>query len=243
MTEITTQAPPDTEPDAADASSIEGPVPPARRRAIDWRPILLEAFFVVLGVALALAANEWRQGHVDRRRAGRALESIREELQTNRQAVLGSAQYHMQLMDTLIAIRRQAAAAGDASAPDVRIFSRGFVDPASLLSTAWETAVATDAIRHMPHDDVLVLARMYEQQRGYARQGEQVGTLIYGEIFARGTSGVTRNYANLTSIISTFWFRECGLLLAYDRALANLPGAGPSEPAEMPARCRRVGGG
>jgi hypothetical protein len=241
MTEITTHAPPATEASTAGASSIDAPVSPHRRRAIDWRPILLEAFFVVLGVALALAANEWRQGQVDRRRADRALESIREELQTNRQAVLGSAQYHMQLMDTLIAIRRQTPAVGDAPAPDVRMFSRGFVNPASLLSTAWETAVATDAIRHMSHDDVLVLARMYEQQRGYARQGEQVGTLIYGEIFARGTAGVTRNYANLTSIISTFWFRECELLLAYDRALAKLPGAGTSQPPEMPARCRRVG--
>jgi hypothetical protein len=243
MTETTTGATVDTEPNATGAVTVGTRVLPPRRRAIDWRPILLEAFFVVLGVAVALAANEWRQGQVDRRRAGRALESIRQELTTNRQAVLGSAQYHMQLMDTLLALRRQVPAASDAPAPDVRMFSRGFVNPASLLSTAWETAVATDAIRHMPHDDVLVLARMYEQQRGYARQGEQIGTLIYGEIFARGTSGVTRNYANLTSIISTFWFRECELLLAYDRVLAKLPRAVSPQAAELPARCRRVGRG
>jgi hypothetical protein len=215
--------------------------PALRRRAIDWRPILLESFFVVLGVVLALATNEWRQGQVERRRAVTALESIREELAANRQAVLGSVNYHGRLMDTLSKFR-QASPPGDraAAAPDIRLFSQGFVHPAAVLTTAWETAVATDAVRHMAHDDVLALARMYEQQRSYAAQSEQIGRLIYSEIFNRGTGGVTRNYVNLSSIISTFWFRECDLLAGYDQVLAKLPRAGSPSQGETPALCRRV---
>jgi hypothetical protein len=209
-----------------------------RRLVVDWRPILLEAFFVVLGVVLALGANEWRQTQADRRSAATALESIREELAANRQSVLRSVQYHLQLSDTLGVIRRQAAAGNDsASLPSVRVFSQGFVHPAQLLSTAWETAAATEAVRHMAHDDVLVLARMYDQQRRYATQAEQIGALIYGEIFARGTGGVIRNYANLNAIIGAFWYRECDLLLGYDRALAELRG-GAAETREVPQRCR-----
>lgn len=239
MAHATTQTPSPLR--TVDAQPADAPASPPSRRPIDWRPILLEAFFVVLGVVLALGLNEWRQAQGDRRRAATALESIREELQTNRQAVHASVQYHLQLMDTLFAFRRQAPRTGDGTAPDIRVFSRGFVHPASLLTTAWETAVSTDAIRHMSHDDVLVLARMYEQQRGYATQSQQVGTLIYGEIFAGGTAGVTRNYANLTSIISTFWFRECELLAGYDQALAKLAGARAPQRAETPERCRPTG--
>jgi hypothetical protein len=89
----------------------------------------------------------------------------------------------------------------------------------------------------MTHDDVLVLARMYDQQRRYATQSEQIGASIYGEIFARGTGGVIRNYANLTSIIGAFWYRECELLLGYDRALTESRGSA-TEFREVPERCR-----
>jgi hypothetical protein len=212
----------------------------SRLRAIDWRPILLEAFFVVLGVVLALAANEWRQGVADRRSASTALASVREELQSNRALVLGAVQYHLRMTDTLAAIRRQAAR-GDGAAspsPDARIFSQGFVRPATLLSTAWETATTTDVVRHMAHDDVLALARIYEQQRRYAAQTDRIGGLIYGEIFARGTEGVLRNYANLGSIIAALAFRECELLDGYETALAQIGDSDPRRP--LPDACRRM---
>ena len=108
---------------------------------------------------------------------------------------------------------------------------------AQLLGTAWETAAATDAVRHISHDDVLVLARTYDQQRRYATQSEQIGALIYGEIFARRTSGVIRNDANLSSIVGAFWYRECELLLGYDRALTELRGSG-TDGREVADRCR-----
>src|SRR5918999_2492495 len=242
MPEPMTQAPgfSDTElaePDRGSAAPTASPLPsPSGRRTIDWRPILLEAFFVVLGVVLALAANEWRQGQAARRSAATALASVREELEANRQSVLPSVQYHLRLSDTLGVIRRQAAARGDsASLPSPRVFSEGFVHPAQLLSTAWEAAAATEAVRHMAHDDVLVLARIYEQQRRYATQSEQIGSLIYAEIFARGMGGMIRNYANLHSIIAALWFRECELLLGYDRTLAELRAS--TGVRDVPERC------
>jgi hypothetical protein len=219
--------------------TTEGPES-IHRRIVDWRPILLEAFFVVLGVVLALAANEWRQALADRRSAGTALESIREELAANRESVLEAAQYHLYLTDTLNALRRQAPEGGNDPAPGPRVFSKGFVSPAPLLNTAWETAGATEAVRHMAHDDVLVLARIYEQQRRYAAQTDQIGALIYSEMFARGMGGMVRNYANLSSIVAALWYRECGLLLGYDRALAELRDGARAPVAPLPQRCRRA---
>jgi hypothetical protein len=48
---------------------------------------------------------------------------------------------------------------------------------------------------------------------------------------------VIRNYANLASIIGAFWYRECELLLGYDRALTELRG-GATEVRDVPERCR-----
>lgn len=67
------------------------------------RSAFLEAMFVVLGVVLALAANEWRQGRADHRQSEQALASITEELKANREAIAASMEYHHGLMEMLTA--------------------------------------------------------------------------------------------------------------------------------------------
>ncbi len=70
-------------------------------RYIHWQSLLLESFFVVLGVVLALGANAWLQNRADLEAAQTARESIREELVTNRADVVKAAQYHFGLVDSL----------------------------------------------------------------------------------------------------------------------------------------------
>lgn len=209
-----------------------------RRAPLDWRPILLEACLVVLGVVLALAANEWRRAHNDRASAAAAMASIREELATNRTAVLESARYHIQLSDSLIALRNGAPGPAGPRTADISVFSRGFVLPARLLHTAWDAAEATGAVRHMGLDDVLLLSRVYDEQDYYRRQTDQVGQLIFGRIFDQGMQGMVANSPNLVNIISAFWYRECQLLQSY----ARVPGVvddGDGQ-ADLPERCRAM---
>ena len=220
-----------------------GPVAGMQRRAVDWRSILLEAFFVVLGIVLALGANEWRQSQIDERNAEQALVSIRQEMEANRAAVIRSAEYHIGITDSLQALAQRAGPGGGAPVPDVRLFSRGFINPAPVLSTAWEAAGAVDAVRHMPYGDVLVLAQMYERQARYTTQSELAGGVIYSALFDRGFQGILRNHPNLGSIIAGFWYRECELIVAYDAALAKLRGTAETAPAAMPERCRAAGRG
>jgi hypothetical protein len=124
--------------------------------------------------------------------------------------------------------------------PDPRLFTRGFFRPATLLHTAWDAAGATDAVRHMRYADVLRLAQIYEEQERYRRQSEQVGQLIYGQLFNHGFAGMIQNYANLSMILSTFWYRECQLLRRYDEVLGELE-VGPAEAtSETPEMCRHL---
>lgn len=215
---------------------------PGRLR-IDLRPILLESGFVVLGVVLAFAANEWRQALANRRDAQTAQTSVRSELRANRRAVQESLEYHAQLTDTLFTMLRSAPAqaGGQRTTPDMRVFSKGFVHPAQLLSTAWDAAGATDAIRHMEYEEVLALAHVYEGQRDYRRQSDLVGGIIYTGMFERGMPGMLENYANLANIISAFLYRECQLLAAYDSVLARpLEGDSATTLPPPPPRCRAM---
>src|SRR5687768_9708734 len=66
-----------------------------------WRelagPAMFEAAFVVLGVILALAANEWRETRVHRAEAASARTAIANELRENRRLLDSSRAYHREL--------------------------------------------------------------------------------------------------------------------------------------------------
>ncbi len=203
---------------------------------IPLAPILLEAFFVVLGVVLALGANEWRQSVAESRRAETAREGILSEFAANRAAVHASVTYHLALTDSLTAMFARPTR-GATPQDRARVFSRGFVSPASLLSTAWEVANGTASVNHMDYEEVVAFATMYQHQDEYSKQAQHVSQLLYQALFRDGLDGVTGNAENLMSIIGTFWFRECQLLRQYD-ALLEQGGASPDDAARpVPVRC------
>lgn len=205
---------------------------------LEWLPIMLEALFVVLGVVLAFAANEWRESRNEKKHAQTALEGVINELGVNRSAVESSLLYHYHLTDTLRQIYSQKPDIGEVFVhPDGRIFSRGYIAPAALLSTAWEAANATDAVTAMAYADVLKLSQVYQLQRRYEQQVLQGGQLIYTKLFNEGHAGMQHNYANLSTILSAFWYQECKLLSSYVDVLTVLSDV---EEKELPEICKRV---
>lgn len=169
-----------------------------------------EAFFVILGVGLALAANEWRQNVAIQKQADSALAGIVVELEANRAQVQASHDYHMGLVG-LIQEKMRAD-----EAPEVDDFSKGFIFPAQVADTAWDVAVQTGVVSNMDYATLLELSKMYGLQDQYLRQVDAVGGLIYGQMMVGGTQAIVDNHPNLLSIIYTFIYREKGLLAAYE---------------------------
>lgn len=226
-----------TSPADTIAAPVAAEVRQERRTRIPWTKIVLEAFFVMLGVLLALIADEWRQNHDDKKRAERALISIVDELNLNRDAVAQSLDYHVKLTQQL---RQFESEPGHEQAlADPRLFNKGFVHPAALIYTAWDSAQATDAVSHMPYERVLTLSGIYEQQHGYEAQSREVEQLIFGKLLNDGYESMLRNHANLLTVISTFWFRECQLLRTYDTVFERL-GSAPNHPDGIPDMCQYV---
>lgn len=176
-------------------------------------PALFEAAFVVLGVVLALAANEWRQSRAEAARANTALTEIVRELAANRQAVATALDYHRGLVD------RIAQAADTPAKLSLRDFSRGFIAPAQVHLTAWSSAAEIGALSNIPYQSVLVLSRVYAQQENYQEQARSVGQIIYAELYRGGTSAIVANSDNLVNVLQTFAYREQQLLQAYDTLL------------------------
>lgn len=170
---------------------------------------------------LALVANEWRNDVNARERAAVAREGIVAEIRANREAVRQMRDYHARLIDTLRTF------GPDGRMPSPRVFSRGFANAATTLSTAWDAANATDAVSHMAFDDVLAFSELYAQQRRYERVAEEVGSMIFGALFDRGTAGVTQNHRSIADINGSLLYLEHGLVAAYDSVFVRLaPEAG-----------------
>jgi hypothetical protein len=186
-------------------------VKPATRQAL--LAALLEAGFLVLGVVLAFAVNEWREAREDRDRAEAALVSVVEELRSNRDAVAEARQYHVGLLTRLRALR------GEGKEPTIRDFPNGFIAPATPFRTAWESAADTGALADLPYDTVLRLSRLYAEQDRYVDQAQTAGEVIYAELLDVGGFGIVEKHAQLPFFIATFSFREEQLIASYDAAL------------------------
>ncbi len=176
------------------------------------RGALFEATFVVLGVVLALSANEWRQARADRAQSQQAIVAIIQELKANRHKVSAAADYHYGLLHEL-----------NGKAPDWRppmsVFAKGFIAPARTARTAWASASETGALAKTDYGTVMALSQAYALQAHYEAQVRSISDIIYGDIFRRGMQAVLANHANLASTINTLVFRERELIQAYDDIL------------------------
>jgi len=200
---------------------------------IAFKPIIIEVLFLVIGVALAFAANEYREYRGELKRSELALESVLEEIKQNRTAVEASFNYHAGLSDTLNKVMQknyQRIARGQKKVDiDIRLFDRGFISPARVLSTSWEAAKSVNAVSSMNYKDVLKISRLYAKQDGYKQQTLTVGGVIYKGMFEEGAMGIAQNYENLAGIIGTFYWREKELLATYDETLSYFNAAQSNE--------------
>ncbi len=177
---------------------------------------IFQGALVVLGVILGFLITEWQGDAARRSDAQLALASILDEIAANRETVTEAHDYHagkIKLLDT---------AARENTPLELKSFDRGFVAPAQVSGAAWATAGETGALADLPFDHVLALSRVYAQQGAYQQQQATVSSVIYSEMFARGTGSILDHAAGLRGIIASFHYRERQLGEAYQKALAEI---------------------
>lgn len=121
----------------------------------------VESALIIASILLALAVDEWREDQQNQELANQALFSFARELRQNRARIQDVAPYHAGLRQVLA---RLAYAEGAGSgAADLRSVVEG-LEPTVLLSSAWETALATGALNYMGYETVSALSLTYSLQ-------------------------------------------------------------------------------
>jgi hypothetical protein len=121
---------------------------------------LVESVLVVGSILLALGLDEWNEDRGFQDLATRSLVNFEREIQQNRLRLEDATPFHVGLRDILANMDAGSAAV---PATTIRNILEGF-QPALLVSTAWETAVATGALGYMDYEVVAGLSLTYSLQ-------------------------------------------------------------------------------
>ena len=175
--------------------------------------VLVESLLVVGSILLALALDEWNEGQDYQDLATLSLVNFEQEIQQNRLRLEDVTPFHGGLRDVLANLDAGGAAV---STTTIRNILEGF-QPALLVRTAWETAVATGALGYMDYDVVAGLSRTYnlqEQLTSLSRSG--MNDLLMGA-FRSGEADFLIYTAN--RYVRELTEAEQGLQVVYDLVL------------------------
>jgi len=129
--------------------------------------LFFEVVLIAVGVFLALWANNWHENQEHRSQARAALRNFAGEMEANRQAIQSNRRYH----ETLARELHDFLASKEA--PTDERFSKSVhfegMRPETFEHTAWDLALATQALSYLPPDLAFDISKVYTQQNAFQK--------------------------------------------------------------------------
>lgn len=129
--------------------------------------LFFEVALITIGVFLALWANNWHEGREHRAQAQAALRNFAGEMEANRQTMQHYRQYH----ETLARELREFLESKEPPSDDRYSKSVHFegMHPVIFEHTAWDLALATQALSYLKPDLAFEISKVYTQQSAFQR--------------------------------------------------------------------------
>lgn len=129
--------------------------------------LVFEVALIAIGVFLALLANNWHENQEHRAQAEAALRNFAGEMETNLQAMQRYRQYH----DTLARELHEFLASKEPSTDDRFNNSVHFegMRPVIFEHSAWDLALATQALSYLKPELAFDIAKVYTQQTAFQK--------------------------------------------------------------------------
>ena len=174
--------------------------------------VLVESFFIMLSILLALAVDNWSESQRHQRLALQSLQVFEREIRQNLAAIEDNIPYHSGLRSVVA-----QAVADPSQAADMRTIVEG-LKPVLLYNTAWETAVASAALTHVDVEIISRLSRMYSVQERF-RLLSLSATQRFPVGIENDPSAVTRNVRDIYSYLNELVAGEEELVGNYRQAI------------------------
>src|SRR5438477_9871679 len=139
----------------------------SEERGKSFLNLLLEVVPVTVGVFLALWANNWHEDREHRAQAQAALRNFASEMEANRQATQRNRAYH----ETFARELREFLASKEPASEDRLNRSVHFegMRPVIFEHTAWDLALATQALSYLDPDLAFDISKVYTQQNAFQK--------------------------------------------------------------------------
>ena len=149
---------------------------------------LFESFLIVISILLALTVAAVQEDREVEELVIRSLASFKYEISQNRSRIDDIYPFHLGLHSVLTELE---AKEGSSSAEEFRNILDSF-QSAVLLTSAWETALATGALTHMDYEIVSALSLTYSiQNRFQEMHNTGLGDLLSAENFLKENLAAT----------------------------------------------------
>ena len=193
--------------------ALKTPTPLPQRRWSAGRSIA-EVVLIALGVFLGLAAEQWRDRADRNERAAETLRRIRAEMAANRDEVQRVVDYHLKAGQKI----KDFFAAPAAKRSEMSIRLEG-IQLVQFDQTAWQLALATEALVDIDPELSFALARIYGVQARYQGLSEGITNAMYLRPPGEDTTAFLRS---LSLYYSDIVLLEPALVKLYDELLPEL---------------------
>jgi len=181
---------------------------------------IFESMLVVMSILLALGVREWQDSRVTQQLINRSLDSFERELTQNKNRIEALYPYHVGLQSVLAELQVESH---PDSERELRNVLNGF-QSAVLLTTAWDTALATGALSDMDYELVYALSLTYSLQDRF-RTLYNSGLIDLLNSNTTSETAPTLAYA-ASRYVNDITTAEGDLLAAYQEALEQLQADG-----------------
>jgi hypothetical protein len=178
-----------------------------------FRTIVVEVGSIVIGVLVALGANEWNENRVHRERADEALINIASEIVSNQKLLRYVHENNSRIVNS--------ALAEETSDEDNQ-----FVPGLQIQGTAWKTMIATGVAEYIEYDVLHSISAVYSIQEIYRELSYQMvqnfmtTSALAAAINPENSSDLPDDLflANMQLVVLT----ERGLMTQYTTAISQL---------------------
>ena len=188
--------------------------------------LAVQFFLIGVAVFLGLQADQWREDRDHRAKVRATLMNFRTEVAQNRAKVAGRQPYHRALADSMAGgLQRPAGTIGEVMSR-FRHEGKRFrgMSPVDFTRTAWDLAIATEALSYMEPDLAFAIADVYHQQQVFQNIQDSFLSNLFTPDYFRDENGRSALIA-VGAYMGDVTYQEPHMLALYDKLQPKLDSA------------------
>lgn len=188
---------------------------------------VFEAALITFSILFALWVDDWKEERDHRDLAQQALANFEREILDNQARVKKQLEYHLRLQGSLRAVLQNPDPIRTLEQTRQEIQFRGLAPPI-FFDTAWQTAVATQALTYLDYETVSALSSIYSLQNIFNKVAESALSGLMSNISQQQPMNAVQQ---VYMTMGDFTGLEKQLLQTYDLALKQIRKKKRPEPA------------